>query len=55
METDKDDDPIDDVTHWAGQLSKESDDSSERTTERTTGRGQQPDVQCKEPPVAEGR
>ena len=53
METGEDDDPIDDVSHWVGQLSKESTDSTECTTKRTTGREQQPNLQRKEPPLEE--
>jgi hypothetical protein len=55
METDEDDDPIDDVSHWVGQLPKQNTYIPERTAERDTGRRQQPDVQRKKPPVAEGR
>ena len=49
------DDPHDDVTHWAGQVPEASDDSSKRTSKRRTRRRQQPDVQRTEPPMEEGR
>jgi len=49
------DDPHDDVTHWAGQVPEASDDSSKRTTKRRARRRQQPDVQRTEPPMEEGR
>ena len=46
------DDPTDDVTHWVGNLPKPSDDSTERSDQRPTGRAKQSDVQRKELPVA---
>jgi hypothetical protein len=49
----EDDDPTDDVTHWIGKIPKESIDEHERTDKRNTRRSKQPDVQRKEPPVAE--
>lgn len=55
MTNTNEDDPHDEVTHWIGNLSQESNDSTECTIERTTGREQQPDVQRKELPVADGR
>ena len=51
----KEDDPHDDVTKWIGNLPKTNTDSTERTTQRDTRGQQQPDVQRKEPPMAEGR
>lgn len=56
MSGDKDeDDPIDDTTHWVGNLPKAGVDSDKCSTECDTGGPQQPDIQRKEPPVAEGR
>jgi hypothetical protein len=49
------DDPTDDVTHWVGNLPKSSDDSTERSDQRPTGRTKQSDVQRKELPVAKGK
>lgn len=49
----QEDDPSDDVTHWVGNLPKSSDDSVERSDKRPAWRAEQPDVQCKELPVAE--
>ena len=51
----QEDDPHDDVTNWVGKLPIQSSDSSERSTERDTGRSVQPNVQRKEPPVETGR
>jgi hypothetical protein len=51
----KEDDPTDDVTHWVGNLPESSNDSAERTDQRTTGRPEQSDVQRKKLPVAKGK
>jgi hypothetical protein len=49
------DDPIDDSTHWIGNLPETPTDSTECPTERDTGRPQQSDILSKKPPVAERR
>lgn len=55
MTESKEDDPHDEVTHWIGNLSQESNDSGKRTDKRTTRRPKQSDVQRQESPMAEGR
>lgn len=53
QEADKDD-PYDDVTHWVGNLPKKNTDSAERSTECDTNGPEQPDIQRKKLPMAEG-
>lgn len=50
QEEGQEDDPYDDVTHWAGSLPKAHTDNAEHTTERSAGRKDKPDVQRKELP-----
>lgn len=51
----KDDGPYDDVTHWVGNLPKESTHNIKHSTERDLGREHEPDVQRKELPKTEGQ
>lgn len=51
----QEDDPSDDVTHWVGNLSEPSTDSTERSDKRPARRAKQSDVQRKELPVAKGK
>lgn len=51
----EDDDPHDESTHWIGKIHQEGSDSDKRDSERDTRRKQQPNVQRKKPPMAEGR
>jgi len=55
MDQGPEDDPIDDITHWIGNLPETPTDSTECPTERDTGRPQQSDILSKKPPVAERR
>lgn len=49
------DDPMDDSTHWIGNLPEQSVDCTERVAQRSSRWSQQPDIQRKELPVAERR
>lgn len=55
MDTPRDDDPIDDCTHWVGKIPEQNTNSHECATERSLGRSQQPDIQCEKLPVDAGR
>jgi hypothetical protein len=51
--THTEDDPHDTAIHWLDFLYKEGLDRPKRIAERATRGRQQPDIQCKKPPVAE--